>query len=128
MVLSGSRTWSAGHEDDLICFGRLVGSCRDRWLCQRCSRHEDLLGAAGTPVLLSIFGWAAWASAPRPMWLDPSRLTHTCRERNAIYRHTAFLGMHDMNQIVWSRQATGMGSEETLGTVPHRTFLGMVLT
>ena len=58
MVLSGSRIWSAGHEDDLICFGRPVGSCRDRRLCQRCSGHEDFLGAAGTPVLLSI-GWAA---------------------------------------------------------------------
>ena len=54
MVLSGSRIWSAGHEDDRICFGRPVGSCRDRWLCQR-FRHEDLLGATGTPVLLSIF-------------------------------------------------------------------------
>src|SRR5262249_258437 len=56
------RIWSAGHEDDRICFGRPVGSCGDRWFCQR-SRHQDLLGAAGTPVLLSIFGWAVRASA-----------------------------------------------------------------
>jgi hypothetical protein len=62
IVLSGSHIWSAGHEDDRIYFGRPVGSCRDRWLCQR-SRHQDILGAAGTPVLLSIFGWAVWAFA-----------------------------------------------------------------
>ena len=52
------------------------------------------------------------------------RLTHTCRERGAINRHTSFFGMHDLNQTVWSRQATGMGSEEALDAVPHRTLLG----
>src|SRR5215831_19084314 len=71
MVLSGSRIWSAGHEDDRICFGRSVGSGRDRRLCQR-SRHQDLLGAAGTPVLLSIFWLGRVGSCPAADAVGPS--------------------------------------------------------
>src|SRR5215470_1425916 len=144
MVLSGSRIWSAGHEDDRICFDHPVGSCRDRWLCQR-SRHQDLLGAAGAPVLLSNFwlgrvGIARTAYSCCPLNLARQRgHPHRWKENllhessfttqlisNDLYaKMTAFVEPvrdhthHEGDADVPSRESAGHHQRKTLAFVPR---------